>query len=142
VKHPPVRNEYEPLGNQRVAIAVVALVILIVCFTPAPLFVLTVGAAGPGPATISEARSEGRGGVRAPDRTVSALRDRRRRRGDDAPCRHVDRRGGKFGRTARMHVSFLAVLGDIQSGALLVDPARNGVTRPIAFSRTKLRTPL
>jgi membrane-associated protease RseP (regulator of RpoE activity) len=35
-EHPPVRNEYEPLGNQRVAIAVVALVILIVCFTPAP----------------------------------------------------------------------------------------------------------
>jgi membrane-associated protease RseP (regulator of RpoE activity) len=36
-EHPPVRNEYEPLGGQRVAIAVLALIILIVCFTPAPL---------------------------------------------------------------------------------------------------------
>jgi membrane-associated protease RseP (regulator of RpoE activity) len=35
-EHPPVRNEYEPLGSQRVAVALLALVILIVCFTPAP----------------------------------------------------------------------------------------------------------
>jgi membrane-associated protease RseP (regulator of RpoE activity) len=35
-EHPPVRNEYEPLGRERVAIAVFALVILALCFTPAP----------------------------------------------------------------------------------------------------------
>ena len=35
-EHPPVRNEYEPVGSQRVAIAVLALIILTLCFTPAP----------------------------------------------------------------------------------------------------------
>jgi hypothetical protein len=35
--HPRVLNEYEPLGAGRVVIAVLALAILLVCFTPVPL---------------------------------------------------------------------------------------------------------
>ena len=36
-RHPRVLYEYEPLGQGRIAIAVLALLILIVCFTPAPI---------------------------------------------------------------------------------------------------------
>jgi membrane-associated protease RseP (regulator of RpoE activity) len=40
-RHPPVLNDYEPLGPGRRILAVCALVILIICFTPVPLrFVL------------------------------------------------------------------------------------------------------
>ena len=35
--HPPVLNPYPPLGSARIAVAVFALLIFIVCFTPAPL---------------------------------------------------------------------------------------------------------
>jgi hypothetical protein len=35
--HPRVLYEYEPLGRGRRAIAILALVILIICFTPAPV---------------------------------------------------------------------------------------------------------
>lgn len=36
-RHPHVVNEYEPLGRGRVAVALFALVMLIVCFTPVPI---------------------------------------------------------------------------------------------------------
>ena len=36
-RHPRVVNDHEPLGPGRVAVAILALVILVVCFTPAPL---------------------------------------------------------------------------------------------------------
>jgi membrane-associated protease RseP (regulator of RpoE activity) len=36
-RHPRVINEYEPLGKARVGVAILALVILVLCFTPAPL---------------------------------------------------------------------------------------------------------
>jgi membrane-associated protease RseP (regulator of RpoE activity) len=36
-RHPRVLAEYEPLGRGRYALAVVALIILIICFTPAPI---------------------------------------------------------------------------------------------------------
>jgi membrane-associated protease RseP (regulator of RpoE activity) len=36
-RHPHVVNEYEPLGRGRVAIALLALIVLIVCFTPVPI---------------------------------------------------------------------------------------------------------
>jgi hypothetical protein len=36
-RHPRVIYEYEPLGPGRHAIAVLALVILLICFTPAPI---------------------------------------------------------------------------------------------------------
>jgi membrane-associated protease RseP (regulator of RpoE activity) len=36
-RHPRVRDEYEPLGRGRVAVAIAALVIFILCFTPAPI---------------------------------------------------------------------------------------------------------
>jgi membrane-associated protease RseP (regulator of RpoE activity) len=40
-RHPPVVNDYEPIGPGRRALAVCALAILIICFTPVPLrFVL------------------------------------------------------------------------------------------------------
>ena len=36
-RHPRVIDEYEPLGTGRIVIAVLALLMLIVCFTPAPI---------------------------------------------------------------------------------------------------------
>ena len=36
-RHPPVIDEYEPLGSGRRAVAVCALVMLILCFTPFPI---------------------------------------------------------------------------------------------------------
>jgi membrane-associated protease RseP (regulator of RpoE activity) len=36
-RHPPVLNEYEPLDNRRRAVAVFALAMLVLCFTPFPL---------------------------------------------------------------------------------------------------------
>lgn len=36
-RHPRVVNEYEPLGTGRVVVALLALVILAICFTPAPI---------------------------------------------------------------------------------------------------------
>ncbi len=36
-RHPPVLNEYEPLGSARQRVAVFALVMLILCFTPFPI---------------------------------------------------------------------------------------------------------
>ena len=36
-RHPPVIDEYEPLGSGRRAVAVFALVMLILCFTPFPI---------------------------------------------------------------------------------------------------------
>ena len=36
-RHPRVLNEYEPLGAQRYLLAVLALVMLAICFTPAPI---------------------------------------------------------------------------------------------------------
>ena len=36
-RHPRVIDEYEPLGAGRIALAVFALVMLIVCFTPVPI---------------------------------------------------------------------------------------------------------
>jgi len=39
-RHPPVLNEYEPLGRGRYALAIFAFVMLIVCFTPAPANVI------------------------------------------------------------------------------------------------------
>jgi membrane-associated protease RseP (regulator of RpoE activity) len=36
-RHPSVINEYEPLGRGRIVIALLALVMLIVCFTPVPI---------------------------------------------------------------------------------------------------------
>jgi hypothetical protein len=35
--HPPTMNDDEPLGRGRLIVAGVALVILIICFTPAPI---------------------------------------------------------------------------------------------------------
>jgi membrane-associated protease RseP (regulator of RpoE activity) len=36
-RHPRVLNEYEPLGAQRYILALIALVMLAICFTPAPI---------------------------------------------------------------------------------------------------------
>jgi len=36
-RHPPVLNEYEPLGTGRYLVALFALVMFIVCFMPAPI---------------------------------------------------------------------------------------------------------
>jgi hypothetical protein len=36
-RHPRVIYEYEPLGPGRKAIAVIAVIMLIICFTPAPI---------------------------------------------------------------------------------------------------------
>jgi membrane-associated protease RseP (regulator of RpoE activity) len=36
-RHPPVLDEYEPLGAGRYVLAIVALIVLILCFTPFPL---------------------------------------------------------------------------------------------------------
>jgi hypothetical protein len=36
-RHPRVLAEYEPLGKGRHALAILALIIFIVCFTPAPI---------------------------------------------------------------------------------------------------------
>ena len=36
-RHPPVIDEYEPLGGGRRALAVFALVMLVLCFTPIPI---------------------------------------------------------------------------------------------------------
>jgi membrane-associated protease RseP (regulator of RpoE activity) len=36
-RHPPVLNEYEPLGRNRRIVAVLALAMLILCFTPFPI---------------------------------------------------------------------------------------------------------
>jgi hypothetical protein len=36
-RHPQVINEYEPLGVGRYAVALFALVMLILCFTPVPI---------------------------------------------------------------------------------------------------------
>ena len=36
-RHPRVINEYEPLGPGRRALAVLALIILVLCFTPVPI---------------------------------------------------------------------------------------------------------
>ena len=38
--HPPVLNRDEPLGRGRAALAVFAVVMLILCFTPVPLDIL------------------------------------------------------------------------------------------------------
>jgi membrane-associated protease RseP (regulator of RpoE activity) len=35
--HPRVLNEYEPIGHERILIAVFALIMLVLCFTPVPL---------------------------------------------------------------------------------------------------------
>jgi membrane-associated protease RseP (regulator of RpoE activity) len=35
-RHPRVLDEYEPLGSERYAIAVFALIMLVLCFTPVP----------------------------------------------------------------------------------------------------------
>ena len=39
-RHPPVLNEYEPLDRNRRIVAVLALAMLILCFTPFPIEVL------------------------------------------------------------------------------------------------------
>ena len=39
-RHPRVLNEYEPLGAGRQAIAVVAVIIFVLCFTPVPIEIL------------------------------------------------------------------------------------------------------
>ncbi len=36
-RHPPVLNEYEPLDRNRRIVAVLALAMLILCFTPFPI---------------------------------------------------------------------------------------------------------
>jgi membrane-associated protease RseP (regulator of RpoE activity) len=36
-RHPPVLDEYDPLGGGRRALAVFALVMLVLCFTPVPI---------------------------------------------------------------------------------------------------------
>jgi hypothetical protein len=36
-RHPPVLNEYEPLGAGRVVLACFAIVMFVLCFTPVPL---------------------------------------------------------------------------------------------------------
>jgi membrane-associated protease RseP (regulator of RpoE activity) len=36
-RHPPVLNNYEPLDRRRRIVAVCALIMLIVCFTPVPI---------------------------------------------------------------------------------------------------------
>ena len=36
-RHPPVLNEEAPIGRSRQALAVFALVMLVVCFTPFPI---------------------------------------------------------------------------------------------------------
>ncbi len=36
-RHPRVLDEYEPLGSGRIALAIFALVMLVLCFTPAPI---------------------------------------------------------------------------------------------------------
>ena len=37
LRHPSILNPYEPLGPGRRALAVVAILMLVVCFTPTPL---------------------------------------------------------------------------------------------------------
>jgi membrane-associated protease RseP (regulator of RpoE activity) len=39
-RHPPVMNEYEPLGQGRKAVAIFAVVMFVVCFMPVPIDVL------------------------------------------------------------------------------------------------------
>jgi hypothetical protein len=36
-RHPPVIDEYAPIGNARRAVALFAIVMLILCFTPFPI---------------------------------------------------------------------------------------------------------
>jgi len=40
-RHPQVMNEYEPLGRGRRVIAVLAVVLFVLCFTPVPIDVVS-----------------------------------------------------------------------------------------------------